>query len=261
MEKRTIKRIFSRDDTFSAFEDVTWQADQERFVAVERGDAATRASRVWTSTNGVDWVVTKVWTNDPATEFLPDNICDDGNGLLFSGGSISPSIDGTVARSSDAITWTVLAALQTGDSFGSCSSDQAASPTMAIGGPGDVGAGLPPIIRHSTDGITWTLASDPGWSNNTDIQAMGFGNSLWLAGTSGGAVASSADAATWTLGDSPFPDFPVGAIRDFQWSDDQEKWVVIDSNGHIATSPDGLTWTDSSSPAQGDNMIAVAVLG
>ena len=248
-------RLFNGDVNGETFQDVIWWPDQNEFVAVSQGSGIGDLSRVWTSTNGIDWIVTKAWTNDPAIEFRPEEICHDGSGLLFAPGDDGSggAGDGGVARSTDAITWTIVNALNDG-TFTSCTSDL--TTTMAIGGSGDTGASEPPVIRHSTDGIIWTLANDPGWSltGAGNITGMGFGNDVWLAG-SGGQVATSSDAANWTLVTTPF----TGFVRDFEFSSAQSLWVAVESNGKIATSPDGTTWTERSSPFGGDDIHAVAV--
>ncbi len=248
--------LFDGDTTFEDFFDVIWWPDESKFIATSGGGAATIPGKVWTSTDGINWLETKVWGNDPTIEFTPQNICHDGSGLLFIAGFDKPASNrGAVARSTDTISWTLSTNVISSGSLFECASDMAGTPTLAVGGvEGGVGASL----QHSSDAISWTEATNPGFViGNGSLGAMAFGNDTWLAGAGNGTIATSTDGISWTLlSSTPF----TGFMRDFQWSDNQEIWVGIDSTGKIGTSPDGNIWTLQASPFSGP-LRSIAVSG
>ncbi|KKK80689.1 hypothetical protein LCGC14_2820980, partial [marine sediment metagenome] len=185
-------------------QDVMWWPDESKFVAVA-WDTFGNGGEVYTSTNGIDWIQTKVWADDPDPDFFgPESICHDGNGLLFASGDEGSGMG--VARSTDAVTWTIVSGLNTVPAFGGggvCASDLAASPTLAVGGPGNSGAGEAPDIHNSTDAISWTLYTDPGVPDTGQFTGLAFGNSTWVAVGSVSILLTSSDAQTWAIETSP----------------------------------------------------------
>lgn len=103
----------------------------------------------------------------------------------------------------------------------------------------------------STDGATWTAVTPLSSNVTTDhlkaYTAAHLGSTLVVAGalsptpytTSVGAVASSTDGATWTMGTLPTGATPIhGMIAG-------TRLIALGETGHLYTSTNGTTWTGS----------------
>ena len=97
----------------------------------------------------------------------------------------------------------------------------------------------PEYVYLSTDGATWT-EHDTGAIYLQ--QSLAYGNSLFVIGTSGGEILTSANGSSgWTTQESPVSD----AIFDITYSGTQ--FVAVGFNGRVVTSPDGMSWSQESS--------------
>lgn len=82
----------------------------------------------------------------------------------------------------------------------------------------------------------------------------------WLAGTSGGEVATSPDGATWTIQSSFAAAFGAHQVNYAVHTrpPDADLWIVVGAAGHLATSADGITWTSRTSGFGTSDINAVA---
>lgn len=82
----------------------------------------------------------------------------------------------------------------------------------------------------------------------------------WVAATSGGELATSPDASTWTIQSSFATVF--GAHQVYYAAHTRppvsDLWVVVGAAGHLATSTDGVTWTSQTSGFGTSDINAVA---
>lgn len=70
------------------------------------------------------------------------------------------------------------------------------------------------------------------------ITAVGYGNGLFVVGSTAGKLATSPDGVAWTTRVSPFGTAPVYGIIHANGL-----YIAFAGSGLIATSPDGVTWT------------------
>jgi hypothetical protein len=108
--------------------------------------------------------------------------------------------------------------------------------------------------------ITWTSRTSGTASN---INAVAYGNGVYVYGGDSGVVATSTDAITWTTGTTGSSAF----IFDLIYADGI--FVAARSSGGIFTSTDGITWTSRTSGTAsnitaltyGDNLYVAAGAG
>jgi uncharacterized protein YmfQ (DUF2313 family) len=102
---------------------------------------------------------------------------------------------------------------------------------VAVGAP----IGGASLIVTSIGAVSWTLRSNP--STGT-LQAVWYGNGLWVAVGEFGTVMTSPDGITWTTRTQP-----LGSITYNCVAYGNGLWVAINAGNKIITSPDGITWT------------------
>jgi hypothetical protein len=177
-----------------------------------------------TSTQATDWTMqqTAVQTNLKAVRWLGDE--------FFAVGSIGPSL-----RSSDGIDWTPVDLNPSEvDYFGDVARAQTpfGERTVVVGSRGNV--------RVSSDRVHWDAASMPV-SANSDMNAIVWGEYLFVAVGGDGAIATSPNGTDWTVRQTPtFRDLGSVAYGNGMF-------VAAGSDyggGVVITSPDAITWTD-----------------
>ena len=100
------------------------------------------------------------------------------------------------------------------------------------------------ILSGSQAASTWTLRSNPiqtvvdDRGDPVSINAVTFGNGLFVASAEQGAIATSPDGITWTLRTSGFGATSISAV-----TYGNGLFVAAGASGKLATSPDGITWT------------------
>jgi hypothetical protein len=169
-----------------------------------------------------------------------------GGGKWVAGGGY-----GTMAYSTDGVTWTAAA----DSAFGG--SDIYA---IAYGGGRFVAVGSDGTMAYSKDGANWTAAADSaiweydvtyeGETTETDtlqvaIYAVAYGAGRFVAVGYYGAMAYSQDGATWTaVTDSAFSGSAINAI-----AYGGGRFVAVGRDGKTAYSKDGATWTAAADSA------------
>jgi hypothetical protein len=131
-------------------------------------------------------------------------------------------IGGSVATSTDAITWTAR------------SSGTTSGLIPAIYGTVFVAAGGGGDLRTSTNGITWTARTS---GTTSIIYALTYGNGVYVYGGTGGVLATSTDAITWTARTSG----TTSSILALTYGNGL--YVAAGTGGNLRTSTDGITWT------------------
>ena len=137
---------------------------------------------VLTSQDGVTWTIRKSGATRPLTAAAF------GNGVFVAVGK-----EGAVVTSGDGVAWTVRDPQTTG-SFADVVFGNGVFVALASG---ETAPSSGHEILRSVDGITWT--STPVGSR---FLSVSFGNGIFVAVGEGGAIVASADARTWTPGDS-----------------------------------------------------------
>jgi hypothetical protein len=93
-------------------------------------------------------------------------------------------------------------------------------------------------IFTSTTGATWTKQNS---SINQSLWGVAYGNRIYVAVGSAGAVVSSPNSMTWTTRNSGNSSQNTGRIYAVTYGNG--KFVVSDEFGRVRTSLDGITWT------------------
>lgn len=124
---------------------------------------------------------------------------------------------------------------------------------VAVGGaPRRNGAPAAPLILTSIDAVSWTPV-DPGISD-TYLNAITFGNGLFVAVGWNGAITTSPNGHVWTQRDSgmiPIPGPGLTTLTSVAYGDGIFVALGPDyegNGGESVTSTDGLTWTRDSTP-------------
>jgi len=97
-------------------------------------------------------------------------------------------------------------------------------------------------MATSTDGETWTVASNP--LDPQPAHCIAYGNNKWVAGGLGGKMATSTDnGETWTAVTNST--FEFGAANKYinAIAFGNGKFVAVGDKGKMATFTDGETWT------------------
>jgi hypothetical protein len=93
------------------------------------------------------------------------------------------------------------------------------------------------VLWRSTDGLTWTAQSTP---LSTTYYGVANGGGLWVAVGINGVIVTSPDAITWTRQSSPVTSSLAAVARI------NGKWAAAGSAGVILSSADGITWSTAS---------------
>ncbi|MBI5483048.1 MAG: hypothetical protein HY888_01135 [Deltaproteobacteria bacterium] len=182
---------------------------------------------VYVSADGISWTQKTA----PGTTALA-NIAF-GNNTFVAGGA-----NGIIVSSSDnGDTWSSrtsgIAGKITGITYGNGTfvavSEVETQPTFNPFVPS-----LPGVPLTSSDGITWTKQSFGGSYN---IYGVTFGNGLFVAVGSSGAILTSPDGITWTQQASGTGNLLVGATFG------DNIFMVVGQNGSVFVSADGVTWS------------------
>lgn len=249
---------------------------EDMFVAV-----STSALGVWSSVNGIDWIV----RTNPVPSQAWRSVTY-GNGLFVAVGDDSGTGD-QVMTSPDGVTWTKRTAAST-NSWQAVTYGEGLFVAVSNSGAGN-------RVMTSPDGITWTSrtsAANNSWLGIAygngifvAVGASGSGNrAMWSAnGTTGWTAGASAADKSWTgiaFGNGVF----VAVAQDdgIMTSVDGAAWVsrttpvgssvlvgitfgnglfvaVGNSPSNVATSPNGITWYNrTSSPSTDGEWNAVA---
>ena len=173
------------------------------------------------------------WTayNNAFTRQGVNAICY-GNGRFVAGTS-----EGTLASSTDGITWTQSASKP----FGTDTSGNSAVYAVAYGNGRFVAAGKPQgnVAYSEDDGETWVAVADSVFG--AGIYSLAWGGGRFVAGGYGGKMATSTDGKTWTaVKDSTFGSGAESGIYGIAYGNG--RFVTV-GRSKMATSTDGETWT------------------
>jgi hypothetical protein len=176
-------------------------------------------NKLSTSTDGITWT-----SRNPFFGTSNINALTFGNGLYLAGGTT-----GRFSISTDAITWTTrspgFSENVTALTFGN---------NLYVVGGGVVGG--TPRLRTSTDAITWT-ARTVNFGTSV-INALTFGDGVYVAGGTGGNLSTSTDGITWTTRDAKFGSSNINAL-----TFGNGVYVAGGDGGRLRTSTDAITWT------------------
>jgi len=106
---------------------------------------------------------------------------------------------------------------------------------------GSTNPGTNPGTGGSSGG--WTAVADSKFNADERIDAIAWGNNMFVAGSSGynGKIVYSPDGVNWTaVTNRTFPDSIDGIVFG------GGKFIAVDSQSQTATSTDGITWTAGS---------------
>lgn len=160
------------------------------------------------------------------------------SGFTTSGLFIAVGYNGTILRSSDAITWTS----QTVSSKLTLTGINYDNNTLVIVGFG-YGSGLIwGEIFTSSNGITWTSRSPVACCDDWELLEGGsYGNGTFVSvGNEGTILSSSDNGTTWTSRTSGTANDLLGVGYG------NGSFVAVGVNATTLTSPDGITWTSRS---------------
>jgi len=187
-----------------------------------------------TSTDGITWTTV---TDTPSFNYSITRI-DYGNNMFIA------AAGGQMATSSDGSTWTIVTeyaptfyGIWTATAYGN-------GKFVAVGRIG-------PKAATSTNGSTWTVVNLESIFGGID--AIAYGNNMFVAGGSRGKMAYSTDGTTWTaVTDSTFDNYSdISAI-----AYGNNMFVAV-SGGQMAISSDGIIWTKvTDTPGYAINCIA-----
>lgn len=215
---------------------VVWSGTQ--FVAV--GEAGT----VLTSPDGVTWTSRSSGTADGLR-----SVAWSGSKFVAVGGN-----PGTALTSSDGITWAKqdLSGISFGGQAWILSSVVSSGTQFAAVGSTIGGFSSSEVILTSPDGITWTSRPYIA-TTHSDLRAIAWSGTQFVAVGGTGEILSSADGVTWTAQSSP-----ASQLDSIVWSGTQ--FVAGGSGGTVLTSPNGTTWTSHTSGTL-NGVLAVAWTG
>src|SRR5436190_10455960 len=143
--------------------------------------AVGRGSTTLVSSNGFQWRQ-RPNSLDKGSDFLS---VARGNGLFIAGGNLNS----LRASSPDGVNWTSQATTTAGQRINSL--------VFANGrfvGVGSGALGTTSYIITSTDGVTWTFPNRP---TSYTLNAVTFGNNLFLAVGNAGTIITSPDGVNW----------------------------------------------------------------
>lgn len=153
---------------------------------------------------------------------------------------------GTLASSTDGITWTLRTSSFSG------------SDTIYAAGFGNglfLAGGSNLKIATSPDGSTWTQRTVGFGSAGDIILAITYANGVYVFGSVFGEIGTSTNGTTWTQRTSPFRSVPAG-IRSIAYG--AGLFVAVGDFGLLATSPDAVTWTSRTSSFGSSQITKVA---
>jgi hypothetical protein len=176
--------------------------------------AVGEAGRILTSSDGINWTTRASGT----AEWLFDVVWADTQ-FVAVGGAILTSPDGIVWTVRDSDSW--LQGIAWNGSL-----------LVAVSRFG------PPIIT-SPDGVSWTAQSA---ANLASLEAVTWGNGLFVAVGMWGSIFTSSDGTEWTARDSG-----TASLWDVTWGGGQ--FVAVGDGGTVLTSADGVSWVRRESGA------------
>jgi hypothetical protein len=154
-----------------------------------------------------------------------------------------------MAYSSDGVTWTAVgvSSIFSGTSGEIHAIAYGGGMFVAIGRSGN-SSNLNGIIATSTDGISWTAVTTTalhpeGSPYPATIEAIAWGNGIFVAGGQSGKMVTSKNGTSWTAVDVSKifgTDSNESIIRAIAWGGG--KFVAVGYNGEIATSTNGTSW-------------------
>jgi hypothetical protein len=181
-----------------------------KFIAVGAGET-WETNKMAYSTDGITW--TEI-TNNVANDYGFSKITFCG-GRFFAHGPIMLS-------STDGENWTVVYRQQY---------DSICGPVYGNGKW--VFAEYNGLIMYSTDGVTWTAATNR--PSGIKYQSIGFGSGNFIVADDEGNLAYSTDGVTWTVAQGTHGNF----VRSIAYGDGK---FVRSGWSHITYSEDGITW-------------------
>lgn len=184
------------------------------------------------STNGYDWRQGKLSNGNPfPNDSFSQVTC--GNGVW-----VAIDVVGRIYSSTDALNWTLRFTDVNARFF-----EKIVYKNGTFVAVGDSVTGQNGIIAVSTNGTSWSLATN---ANGTNVIGVDYSptQNLWLAVGSGGGIWTATNpAGTWSFTTS-------GSVSRYAvfWDSVNNLWVTGGANTLLETSPTGTTWT-SRSPA------------
>jgi hypothetical protein len=172
------------------------------------------------------------------------------NGITYGNNRfVAVGRDGTMAYSSDGVTWTAAVSSTVWNYTYSNGNTWAMDiSNVAYGGNRFVAVGFNGKMAYSSDGRSWTAVSNSRFGDDT-ILGITYGNNRFVAVGSSGTMAYSSDGVTWTA-------VSTGTIWDYRplYGDlvksdicavtyGNNRFVAVGSGGKMAYSSDGVRWT------------------
>jgi hypothetical protein len=115
---------------------------------------------------------------------------------------------------------------------------------------GEISIGATEVVS-GTGAVTWTTRTSNFGSTN--INAVAYGNNLWVAGGFLGQLRTSTDGTTWTTRTSNFGNTRINSI-----AYGNNLFVAGGHSGQMRTSTDGTTWTTRTANFEFDIIYSVA---
>jgi hypothetical protein len=201
-------------------------------VVCGQGAGTTDTAALLKSTNGYDWRQGQL---SGGGVIPPDSFSQVtyGNGVW-----VAIDVIGKIYSSTDAFNWTLRFTDTSARFF-----EKVVYKNGTFVAVGDTNTGVNGIIAVSTDGTTWSLATN---ANGTNIIGVDYSPTLnlWLAvGSTGGIWTATNPAGTWSY-------TTVGSVSRYCviWDAVNSLWIAGGINALLETSTNGTTWT-SRSPA------------
>lgn len=173
------------------------------------------------------------------------SITDQPRGIAYGNGVfVAPTSSTYAMRSTDGVTWSTVASITTGLSRGVYGTRFVFHANPGSGN----------YFAHSTDGVTWaSVASGLSQTGTKQVQAIAYGNSVYVAGDGNGGITRSTDGITWSS-TGITPNFGTTAIRAIAYG--AGLFVAVAESGQIRTSTDGILWATRTSNVTG-NILAL----
>lgn len=195
----------------------------------------TSTPLVATSTDAITWtarsasVVSSSHTSISSIAYGADGT-GTGKYIYAVPGNISVG-NGTVATSTDAITWTAVAANR------DINRVSVAANTLLYGTATVPSGSNGGFIFTSADGTTWTGRTS-GFNSNVSISAFAYGNGRHVVSDSTvGGIRTSTDGITWNA--SKYATTSATATMIYGGG----QYLMSKGSGELSTSTDGVTWT------------------
>ncbi len=192
---------------------VVW--GDNHFIAV--GEQGT----ILASTDGADWAL----RNSGTANALSDVIFADNRFMAVGGNALLISTNG--------LDWTSRAIVGSGTNLAAVAYGNGVFVTITANGS---------TVIYSSDGTNWNGSTIP----TSGLTGITFGTNLFCAGSSEGAIYTSADGENWTMQDSGFRFAPA----ELNYCNGQfvvPGQFIIDAGAEMLTSTDGTNWGVNSS--------------